>query len=160
MTSDQILDKILETAYVKADLLRRIRVIREHLEQKFFAQDKTKKVEISPEDETLAGEFTKDNTYAYLNAINERVKTLPMVNIYVPIDVDAAQSTTVGQWVRANVDREALIEFHVELGAFGGCAFAWNGVYYDYSLKHYMHKKMDAIRKVLDGYTAAIPDQV
>ena len=174
MTSDQLLDAMLATTYAKADLLRRLRLIREYLEQRFFTPGEKKDLSqflaaqnVPADEQTLIRgwgdgffqSFTKDNAYDYLGQMTTRVKDLPTVNMYVPIPFDSAQSTKVGQWVRANVDREALVEFHVETSAFGGCAFAWNGVYYDYSLKHYMHKKIDAIRKVLDGYVAAPPTE-
>lgn len=174
MTSDQLLDTILLTTYVKADLLRRLRIIREYLEQRFFTPGEKQDLsaflvgqKIPAEEQTaITGwgseffqSFTKDNAYDYLSQMTARVKDLPTVNMYVPIELNSGQSTKVGTWVRENVDKEALVEFHVESSAFGGCSIAWNGIYYDYSLKHYMHKKMEAIRKVLDGYVAAPPQE-
>jgi hypothetical protein len=168
MTGDQLLDIILTSTYVKADLLRRLRLVREYLEQRFFTPGEKKDMssflasQKVPADEqalingwgdVFFSSFNKENAYDYLDQMNKRVKDLPTVNIYIPIDLDTGQTKKVGEWVKANVDREALVEFHVDTSVFGGCAFAWNGVYYDYSLKHYMHKKVDAIRKILTEYS-------
>jgi hypothetical protein len=167
MDETQLLDTILASTYVKADVLRRLRIIREYLEQRFFTPGEKKDLlgflsdqKITPEEQTVITgwgdeffkSFNKENAYDYLEHMNGRVKDLPTVNMYVPIGLDSGQTVKIGLWVRANVDREALVEIHVEQAAFGGCSFAWNGVYYDYSLHHYMHKKMDGIRKILDGF--------
>jgi F0F1-type ATP synthase delta subunit len=167
MNETQLLDTILASTYVKADVLRRIRIVREYLEQRFFTPGEKKDLSeflagqnvTASEKEIVTGwgaeffkSFTKENTYDYLEHMNARVKDLPTVNMYVPIGLDSGQTAKIGQWVRGNIDKEALVEFHVDFSAFGGCTFAWNGVYYDYSLHHYVHKKVDAIRKVLDGY--------
>jgi hypothetical protein len=167
MDETQLLDTILASTYVKADVLRRLRIIREYLEQRFFTPGEKKDLPeflatqnvTTNEKDLIIGwgvafftSFNKENAYDYLEHMNTRVKDLPTVNMYVPIGLDSGQTVKIGLWVRANVDKEALVEIHVESTAFGGCAFAWNGVYYDYSLHHYMHKKMDGIRKVLDGF--------
>lgn len=167
MDETQLLDTILVSTYVKADVLRRLRIVREYLEQRFFTPGEKKDLpgfltseSIPIEEQTLITgwgseffkSFNKENAYDYLQHMTDRVKDLPTVNMYVPIELDRGQTVKIGQWVRVNVDKNALVEFHVDTSVFGGCAFAWNGVYYDYSLRHYMHKKMDAIRKVLDGY--------
>jgi len=167
MDDTQLLDTILASTYVKADMLRRLRIIREYLEQRFFTPGEKKDLpsfmadqQVSAEEQTVITEwgnefftsFTKENTYDYLERITNRVKDLPTVNMYVPIEPDSGLTVKVGHWVREKVDKNALVEFHVDISAFGGCAFAWNGAYYDYSLTHYMHKKTDAIRKVLDEY--------
>jgi len=169
MDDTQLLDTILASTYVKADVLRRLRIVREYLEQRFFTPGGKKDLpgfltdqQISTDEQAVITgwgdeffkSFNKENAYDYLERMMTRVKDLPSVNIYVPIELDSGQTVKIGLWVRANVDKEALVEFHVETSVFGGCAFAWNGVYYDYSLHHYMHKKMDGIRKILDGYTS------
>jgi hypothetical protein len=167
MDDTQLLDTILISTYAKADVLKRLRIVREYLEQRFFTPGGKKDLlgflsdQNIPADEqaVITGwgdeffkSFTKENAYDSLERMMNRVKDLPSVNMYVPVDLDSGQTVKIGLWVRANVDKKALVEFHVDSSAFGGCAFAWNGAYYDYTLTHYMHKKTDAIRKVLDGY--------
>ena len=167
MNDAQLLDTILASSYVKADVLRRLRTVREYLEQQFFTPGEKKNLPAFFESQHIPAEeqavmkgwgegffasFSKENAYDYLESMTKRVKDLPTVNIYVPVELDGEQTTKVGQWIRANIDKNILLDFHVDASSFGGCAFAWNGTYYDYTLTHYMHKKTDAIRKVLDGY--------
>lgn len=169
MTEEQLLESILKTTYVKADVMRRIRIVREFLEQKFFTPGDKKELkdflvaqQIPQQEQDVVESwgkdfftsFTKENAYDYLEYLNAKVKDLPTINLYVPVDLDAKGAIVIGTWVRTHIDKMALIELHMEKSAFGGCAFAWNGVYYDYSLRHYMRKKMDAIRNLLTAYAA------
>jgi len=167
MMSNAQLATIIATSYVKADVVRRIRIVREYLEQQFFTPGERHDLveflngdNISPEDKQVIsswgsnffGQFTKENAYELLAQMTAEVKNLPTINMYVPVGLHFKESTKLGTWVRENVDKSVLIELHVDASTFGGCAFAWNGVYYDYTLRHYMRKKMDSIRKILTDY--------
>jgi F0F1-type ATP synthase delta subunit len=169
MTEEQLLETILKTSYVKADVMRRIRIVREYLEQKFFTPGDKKELKeflvasqvpvqeqevIDAWGKDFFTSFTKENAYDYLEQMTAKVKDLPTINLYVPIPVEAKEAIVIGTWVRANIDKMALVELHTESSTFGGCAFAWNGVYYDYSLRHYMRKKMDSIRNIITAYAA------
>jgi len=172
MDEIQLLDTVLASTFVKADVLRRLRIVREYLEQRFFTPGEKKDLSdyfvvhhVSVDDQVVIKSwdggffksFNKENAYDFLDKMSKRVNVLPTVNMYVPIVLDAGQTAKIGQWMRENIDKEVLIELHIEPSSFGGCAFAYNGVYSDYSLRHYMHKNMDGIRKVLDGYATNKP---
>jgi F0F1-type ATP synthase delta subunit len=169
MTDDQLLHRVLESSFVKADVFRRTRIVREYLEQRFYSPGEKKDLKdflthtnVSEDDthvmhewgDTFFNSFTKENAYELLEKVNGHVKDLPTINLYVPVSLEPAEIAKLGGWFRQNVDKKILIELHVESSTLGGCALAWNGVYVDYSLKHYLHKRMDAVRKVLTDYTA------
>jgi acylphosphatase len=169
MNDDQLLQAILDVSFVKADVLRRMRIVREFLEQRFFTPGEKRDLKefleyakVSPDDEAVFhawGEsffhsFTKENAYELLEQVKGQVKDLPTVNLYVPVEMGPDEVKKLGEWFRKNVNKTMLIELHIEPDTLGGCAFAWSGVYTDYSLKHYLHKRMDAVRKVLTDYTA------
>lgn len=169
MTDEQLLKTIIDSSFVKADVLRRTRIVREYLEQRFYTPGEKKVLKeflsggsISPDDakvvggwgESFFGSFTKENAYDLLEKVNGHVKDLPTVNLYVPVELGPDEISKVGKWFRENVDKNILIELHVEHATLGGCAFAWNGVYTDYSLRHYLHKRIDKVRKVLTEYAA------
>jgi len=158
---------MLKTTFVKADLMRRIRIVREYLEQKFFTPGEKKNLDVflesqgEPKDEqsliTTWGDdffssFSATNAYDYLEYMTSRVKDIPVVNLYVPVELDFAQTMKIGQWFRENVDTWLLIEFHQEPATFGGCAYAWNGTYHDYSFHHAIHTHIKEIRSVLDTF--------
>jgi F0F1-type ATP synthase delta subunit len=167
MSGNTQLATVLQSSYVKADVLRRIRIIREYLEQRFFTPEGRHDLaeflmstNVSDDDKAIIdswgkeyfNQFTKENAYELLAEMTEEVKNLPTINLYVPVGLPGEETGKLGTWVRQNVNPSVLIELHVDPGTFGGCAFAWNGVYYDYTLRHYMRKKMETIRKILTDY--------
>ena len=77
---------------------------------------------------------------------------MPVVNLYVPIVLDFAETIKIGQWFRMNVDKWVLIEFHQEPSTFGGCAYAWNGMYHDYSFHHYVRNHIADIRNIVNKF--------
>jgi F0F1-type ATP synthase delta subunit len=163
------LSTVLASTYVKADVLRRIHLMREYLEQRFFTPGEKHDLpeyldiaKIVPEDKnalntwgnTFFNQFTKENAYSILDLMAQEVKNLPVINLYIPVGLPPEELSKLGIWVRQNINASVLIELHVDSSTFGGCAFAWNGVYYDYTLRHYMRKKTDSIRKILTDYAA------
>jgi hypothetical protein len=168
MNSSQ-LSTVLSSTYIKADVLRRIHIIREYLEQRFFTPGEKHELpeyldiaKIDPDDKnalitwgsTFFNQFTKENAYSILDLMTQEVKNLPIINMYVPVGLPHEDVGKLGTWVRQNVNASVLIELHIDASTFGGCAFAWNGVYYDYTLRHYMRKKTESIRKIISDYAA------
>lgn len=167
MTEAEILDTILKTGFVKSDVHRRIRILRQYLEHTFFGSGEKQELSVflasmsvpqNDQDIMLSwGDafyhtFTKDNAYDLVDSVGAKIKDLPVMNVYVPIELDKAQVERFGAWFRQNVDEHILVEFHLEHNTVGGCAFAWQGVYQDFSLRHYLHGRNEDIQKIIDGY--------
>ena len=168
MTEGEILETILKTGFVKSDVHRRIRLLRQYLEHSFFGSGDKQPLaqfltnmsvpEVDAEimkswGDAFYSTFTKENAYDLVDSVGEKVKDLPVVNVYVPIELDKEQIERYGTWFRQNVDEHILVEFHLEHNTIGGCAFAWQGVYQDFSLRHYLHGRDEEIQKIIDGYT-------
>ena len=167
MNEHELFQTVLDSTFVKTDVMRRTRIIREFLEQKFYTPGEKRPlkeflehVNTSADDiqtmerwgDPFFSSFTKENAYDLLEKVKGHVKDLPTINLYVPVLLGPSEIPKLGAWFRTNVDKKILIELHVEPSTFGGCAFAWNGVYVDYSLRHYLHTRLDAVRKVLSDY--------
>ena len=165
-----MLTVILKTGFIKADLLRRIRIIREFTEQRFFASDGEKgkkdleeflsKDEFSDDDRKIIKgygqeffrSYTKENAYDFLEEIEKGVKKLETINVYVPMELDAASVEKLGMWVRDSIGQNILIELHIDVTAVGGCAFARGGAYHDFSLHHAFTTHGKEIKGILDNY--------
>ncbi|OGG11424.1 hypothetical protein A2Z00_05570 [Candidatus Gottesmanbacteria bacterium RBG_13_45_10] len=169
MDENSLLIIILASSFSKADLHRRLRLLREYLEQRFYAPEKSLTLQdflneknVDKDDQQIMlswGEsfyngFTKETAYDVLDHMAARAKELPTMNLYVPFTPDGKEMMKLGIWVRDNVDKNVLVDIHVDPSTFGGCSFAWNGIYHDYSLRHMMGLKMNEIRKVLSDYAA------
>src|SRR3989344_6927625 len=118
MTEGEILETILKTGFVKSDVHRRIRLLRQYLEHTFFGSGQKQELlefltnmsvpEMDAEIMRSWGDgfystFTKENAYDLVDSVGEKVKDLPVVNVYVPIELDKAQIERYGTWFRQNV---------------------------------------------------------
>ncbi|HUD19764.1 MAG TPA: hypothetical protein VMR81_04950 [Patescibacteria group bacterium] len=160
-------ETILKTSFVKADVHRRIRVLRQFLEQKYYGRGEKlnlkeflDKEKVSDTDKTvLAGwgpeileGITKENAYDLTDAMTDEIKELPLITLYIPFEPDEASIQRIGTWFRENVDKRTLVDINVEASVFGGCAFAQDGVYHDYSLRGLLSRHYQEIRTVFDQY--------
>lgn len=168
MEIQELMFTIIKTAYTKADIQRRMRLLREYLEQIHFTGERidltkfllSRRAQTDDIDAFLSwgneffDTFTKEKAYPILNAISEHMKTLPVISMYIPYEPVPAEINKLGIWVRRNVDEQVLIDLHTDPTLLGGCAFAWQGTYRDYSLRYYMQKKREEIAKVIQEYVA------
>ncbi len=159
---------VIRTAYTKADIQRRLRLLREYLEQTHFAGEDveltkfllSKRAQTDDIDAFLSwgkeffDAFTKEKAYTLLNVIAEHMKTLPVISMYIPYEPVPAEVNKLGAWIRRNVGELVLIDLHTDPTLLGGCAFAWKGTYRDYSLRYYMQKKRDEITKIIEQYVS------
>jgi len=170
MTKEKLLETILTTSFTKVDAHRRIRLWREFLEQKYFGKGKKaalleylKKQEVSVSDieaidswgEGFYDTFTKDDAYELTDILTESLKSLALISIYVPYEATDDDHKKFGMWVRANIDKYALIEIHVDSQVFGGCAVSVDGRYYDFSLRHRLETHTQDIHGILEKYVNA-----
>ena len=170
MTKEKLLETILATSFTKVDAHRRIRIWREFLEQKFFGKGKKlalleylKKQECSLADieaidawgNDYYDAFTKDNAYELTDMLTESLKSLNLISIYIPYEATDEDHKKFGLWVRANIDKYALIEIHVDSQVFGGCAISVDGRYYDFSLRHRLEGHTQDIHGILEKYVMA-----
>ncbi len=169
MTKEKLLETILKTSYAKVDMHRRIRMWRTYLETEFFAAKKPASIAVYLEKEKVAAEdkkailswgedfystFTKDNAYEITDALTDAIKNLPLVNLYIPFEPPAKDLDAYGAWFRENVDKYMLVEVHVDASTFGGCAFAVDGNYHDFSLRNRLEALTPQIHEILGKYVA------
>lgn len=171
MKTDELMHKILQNAYTKVDIQRRVRLLREYLERGFYTPDHRPDVtkflleKRATTDDIEAfiswgkdffNHFTRNNTYDLLNAIIDSIRILPVVSVYIPYEPVPAEVVKLGGWFRRNVNDTVLIDLHTDPALLGGCAFAWKGMYRDYSLRYYMQKRRDEIEKIITEYVAKV----
>jgi hypothetical protein len=167
MSADKLFETIIATTYTKAEIYRRIRLLREYLEEKFYGKEKAvdfaaflNKKGISKSDyevmmswpEDMLTSFEKSNAYDLIDGLVATIKARPVVTLYIPFDPPPAETAKLGSWFRKTVHVHVIIDLHVDLTTFGGCAFAYEGIYHDYSLGYYMQKHRDEIRGLITNY--------
>jgi hypothetical protein len=167
MNEELLLATLLSCSYTKQDILRRLRLLREYFEQKYFAPNppdsigpflKSQKASsfdcttLPALSKEFYDSFSKDNVYDQLDAIAEKIKKYPTINVYLPFAPDETEAEKLGKWFRGQIKSDTIIEIHVDKGMVGGMGFAKGGYFRDYSLRHYIEKSRDGIKSVVDKF--------
>lgn len=167
MNAEELFRSIASSTYTTADVHRRVRLIREYFEKKIFASQPELTLEAylatgdvsgadrdaltSLGDEFYAS-FTKDSCYKLLDGIGVEAKKTPTVRLNVAFDIPPGEVTKIGLWFRENLPVNVLLDVKIDADAFGGCTFAWDGVFHDYSLRYLLARQKNEIVKILDSY--------
>lgn len=95
--------------------------------------------------EDMLNKFDSNNLYDFISKIQGKKDELPTITLYVPVDLNEENISGIGKWFRGNINKNMIIDLHVDHNASGGCMFVWNGVYYDFSLNYFMNLHRDEI---------------
>lgn len=166
MDVNQIQQIILQKTYTKSDYIKRVSILREYLETKFFKDGSLgfprflETINISENDrETLLvldehffNLFTKDNLYLIINGLTESLKALPILTLYLAVNLDDSQINLLGRWFRQNLNPELIMEIRCNPTLVTGCAYAWNNHYKDLSLHFLLAQKEELINKIIESY--------
>lgn len=158
---------ILQKTYTKSDYIRRCTVLREYLETKFFKDSSLgfsqflAKANISENDkgalltldEHFFNLFTRDNLYIIINGLSESLKALPVLTLYLAVNLDDPQISQLGRWFRENLNPELIMDVRCNPTLVTGCAYVWNNRYKDLSLHFLFAQKEEFINKIIESYT-------
>ena len=164
----QLQSIVLTNTYTKTDYLRRLTILREFLENKFYKEKDLKLVDfltrtkVSQHDrETLEkldvnffNLFTVDNLYTIINGLTAALKALPILTLYLAVILDEYQLDELGKWFRQNLNPELIMDVRCNPTLVSGCSYVWNNKYKDLSLHYFLSQKQELINKIIDAYTS------
>lgn len=167
MNEENLLLQLVNSSYTKADIKRRLRLLREYLEMCFYTPDANtplteflKKKYASVEDMKIIGSWGKDflgtfnkaNLYTTLNKLIEDIDKLPVICLYLPYEPGKEDKEKFGNILREKFGKSLIMDVKRDEKIFAGCALVKNGVYHDYSLRAYLERHKDKIEGVVDKY--------
>jgi hypothetical protein len=166
MTADELVNKLLEHAITRGEVLRRIGVIRDFLEQKFFKPESQPLSDFVGKRDTGLGDariltnleaafwesFTRDNVYHLLDEMTATINRLPTVTLYIPYETEHEELSKLIKWFRANVNERIMVDLRQDKALVGGCALAAGGVWHDYTLRYWIKKRQGAIIETIGKY--------
>lgn len=166
MNKQELTQAIMKGTFDRGTIIRRIGVARQYLEQVYFTPNRESfgdwapKAGVQFEDvevlTTLDGpfwdSFTQETMYALLEDMRVSIGKLPSIGLYVPHKPNAEDAQKYGEWIRAHVNPNLVMDIHIDDGTVGGCAIAADGMWRDYSVRYYMRKKRDDIINLLTTY--------
>ncbi len=159
----QLIASLLSTTYTKADLYYKTELIKEFLEHVFFKEGETRKdinmehfkdflqnknidehiSRILPEivDFTIFKTVTSQTLYGIIINAKGYIETLHTTTLYVPVVFSREEIKKIGEWFRNTISKTTMLSIRVDPLVVGGCAFVWNGTYYNFSFHYFIQKK-------------------
>ncbi len=149
---DKILNHILNNTYTFNDLQHRLRVIKAKLTSQFFnspfKNEDFQKVDIDwleSLDQIFLQLFTKENFNLIFENIEERLKTIDLLTVYLAFEMGGIEIQRFGQFIRLKTRKNLLIEIKYDPNLIAGCALVWQGIYKDFSLKNTLKQQQSEI---------------
>jgi len=89
--------------------------------------------------------FTTLNINEKLEQLDQQLKKLQPITIYIPFDLPEEEVNNLGKWVRTNFGSSTIIEIKFDGNLIGGSAISWKGNYRDFSLRAMLEQSQTEI---------------
>jgi len=166
MEEKELLSQLISLSYTKTDITRRLRILREFFEQKYYSsggrslEEFLKTAKCTKEDSGMLlsldskfyKNFTKSNTYPCLAKLDRLLNKEEVIHVYLPYEPMAEEKEKIGSWFKKNISKNVILDIQVDSSITLGCAFAYKGIYHNFSLKYFMDIKRGEISQLLDKY--------
>jgi F0F1-type ATP synthase delta subunit len=158
---EKILDKILINTYTMSSLKRRLKALKSRLSEQFFGGDTNKEMVI---EETnwlntygvqFLSDFQKETFYQSIGKIEQLVNQIKPLTIYISFPADEESIKNIGIKVRETYSQKVVIDLKYDPDLIGGCAFIWNGVYRDYSIRNTLKLDREKLLESFKSFLAA-----
>ena len=154
---DQILPVILKNTYSLTQFKHRLSVLKSFLLLSFFGGsphtlNQKDEAFLKSLPESFFNEFNKDNIYNLLNDLENRIKKLPSLTIYLTFETDDQTLSQIGEFARKTYNPSLMLDVKLDPSLIAGTAFSWKGVYKDYSLKAKLAEKKEEILQSFKKY--------
>lgn len=175
MAPEEQIKVILANTYSTAEFARRLGLLREFFEhelfsghaqegsrkdtfKKFLAEDNNEQnadaASMLQWSDALFDVFDAARLQEQFRLLEERMQSLPVLQLYLPVDIPANELQKIGKWARTNLKEDMLLEIKIDRSTLGGCGFVWNGTYHDLSLHNLIKQHEGDIRKMIESYGA------
>lgn len=168
---EQFLEEILKDTYSLGSFKKRVMALKLKIEKKIFrtsddkeAQDDSVKEKDTTQlseaerwvlgiDSKILEDITPDNFKEVFERIEKFISEATSLSIYFVFIPEQDQLKGVGEWLRKVLKNPKLIfDVKIDPSLIGGCAFAYKGVYKDYSLRAKISENKEKLMEEFRGY--------
>lgn len=170
---DTLLAAILSNTYTTSDLYHRYALLREFTERVTYTrqgwedeplldslarfleergEDERERRSLVAWGEEIWQALVSGDSAQKLTTLHERLEELPVVVLYVPVDLPPAQTDDIGAFIREATGEEVVLDTRISPSAAGGCMFSWRGTLYRYSLGARLVRHHHEIVRMLREY--------
>jgi hypothetical protein len=151
---EELFKAILTNTYTARKLQKRVRVLKMYMLGKIYNSTIQPLDESEMEEEkawfesinfNFVSEITKDNVYQIFASLEGRIKSIPLLTVYVAFDMPQEEITRLGKALRQVYGEQFLFDIKFDPNVIGGAAFVWNGVYRDFSVRSMIESRKKEI---------------
>lgn len=151
---DQFYSAILTDTYTARKLQKRLRVLKGYLLSKLFNStlSEVDQNELNEEkewfdsiDQKLIEQINKDTVYQLFTNLENKIKQIRLLTIYVAFDLPKDEITRLGRTLRHTYGNDFLFDIKFDPNIIAGAAFVWQGVYKDYSVRSLIGQRKQEI---------------
>lgn len=169
--SHTLLQEFIATTYTRSDIHYKTMLLKEFFSKTFFAEEKKGSIKVSlgnflekenvPKDisdelislsDTFLNSVTRETFERVCSELEKGIQNIPSLVVYTPVLLSKDEVKKLSIWFRKNVAPTMLMDIKVDINVIGGCAFVWNGVYHDYSLRYFLDQHRTEIKTLMRGY--------
>lgn len=164
---------ILSNTYSVNDAYHRIDMLQRALEHAFFEggeqrQDRAAMVRAhyegsDPESrmhaaaiaawgEGVLDTVASDTLYARIQSLKEAVKASSKLTLYAPVHLTSEHIKWIGEWCRAELQRDMLLDLKVDPSAVGGCTLVYQNTFHDLSFTYFARKQREKLVQLVASY--------
>ena len=100
-------------------------------------------------------DFQKETFYQSIGKIEQLVSQIKPLTIYISFPADEESIKNIGIKVRETYSQKVVIDLKYDPDLIGGCAFIWNGVYRDYSIRNTLKLDREKLLESFKSFLAA-----
>lgn len=151
---EELFKSILVDTYTVRKLQKRVRVLKMYMLTKIFnsAIQPLEESEMQEEKEwfesihfKFVSQITKDNVYQIFANLEERIKAIRLLTVYVAFEMPKDELTRFGKALREVYGPDFLFDIKFDPNVIGGAAFVWNGIYRDFSVRSMIESRKQEI---------------
>lgn len=138
---DQIIARIVMSTFTLDKLRKRVSALKSKLSSYFFGGATNLFLEMEEKDWlntvglSLIPMFKKEMFNEEFQKIDQYIEQIKPLTLYMAMEVDLRHIEEIGAWIRDNLSKDIMLDVKLDKELIGGCAFIWNGVYKDYSIR-------------------------
>ena len=157
---DEVLAFILKDTFTLISLKHRVRILKSYLDEKLFGKTEKELLESSDRDwlnslpSQLLEKFNKDNLLSQTSELENKLKELKVLTLYLAFEVTDQAAYSLGARARALFNPTLLLDIKFNPSLVAGCALVWKGIYKDYSLRSRIDQNHEQILSSLKSFSA------
>lgn len=160
--AQQIINTILHQTYTIQEISRRIRLLKEYVNNQLYKQTSIDLNTLSSNGGDLNwlkslptdffNQFNKADASEIFEQLDRFIAEQKPLLIYIPFEMPQDEIPKLGQWLRTTYGEDFLFDLKYDPSLLAGCSLVWNGLHRDYSVRKRIEDSQNEIIKEMNSF--------